>query len=310
MKKLVLLFLLTSLTFVSSKGQIWIEDDAVWHYDFYVSGSGFYKIELGTDTLIQNKNCQRYLITKYTFYQQPGGIYLQGPIINFPSEFTYVSEDTVFYYKNEKFYILFNFNSNVGDQWIVNDEPVLFPSCDSISKVEVIEKGEININGTNRNAILLQTVEGSPWGIDGWIVENIGPLGSQYLFPTGRNCNDSTIICFEQYSSKCFEDSRIGLYNPSGIDCEYLLTHVGIEESKKQFCQIYPNPTSDIINLIFHETGEYQMKLIDQSGKVVQSKILSEKKETINIKGLQNGMYILKFEDRQGNVILKKLIKK
>lgn len=310
MKKLTLLFLLISLTYVYANGQAWVESDAVWHYDFYVSGSGFYKIELGTDTLIQNKNCQKYLIKKYTFYSQPDGVYEQGPIIDYPPEFTHVSGDTVFYFKNGKFFTLFNFGANKGEQWVITDEPVPFPSCDSLSKVEVIETGEIDINGTNRRAILLHSVEGSPWGIDGWVVENVGPIGSQFLFPTGRNCNDSTIICFEQNNFKCFEDSSTGLYNPSGIDCEYLLTHVGIEESNNQFCRVYPNPTSDIINIILNETGECQMKLIDQFGKIVQSKILSENKESISLSELQNGTYILRIENKKGNLMINKLIKK
>jgi hypothetical protein len=310
MKKIILLTLLFNLIFSYSNGQVWVEDDAVWHYDFFVTGSGFYKIELGDDTLIQDKNCQKYSIKKYTFFSQPGGVYEEGPIINYPNEYTYISGDTVFYYKNDKFYILFNFNANVGDQWVVNDVPIPFPICDTISKVEVIETGEIEINGINRRAILLHTIEGSPWGIDGWVVENIGPIGSQFLFPTGRNCNDSTIFCFEQNSFKCFEDSRIGLYNPSGIECEYLLIYAGTDEIKSQICQVYPNPTSDIINILLKKFGEYKMSIIDQSGQSIQSINLCENKGTINLKGLPNGMYILKIENRQGNVILKKLIKK
>lgn len=310
MKKLVILFILTSLTFVYTYGQVWVENDAVWHYDFYVSGSGFYKIELGTDTLIQNKNCQKYLISKYTFFQQPGGVYVQGPIIDLPTEYTYTSGDTVFYYKNDTFYILYNFNVNIGDEWVVNCEPFPFPGCDSISKVEVIDIGEIEINGVSRRSIYLHTIEGSSMGIDGWIVENIGPISSQYLFPTGRNCNDSTIICFEQHFFKCFQDSLIGFYNPSGIDCEYLLNHVGIVENINKIFQIYPNPTSDIINIEFRETGKYHLTLFDQNGKIIISEKLSNRKKKINLTGFPNGVYTLGIETDKRNIITEKIIKK
>jgi hypothetical protein len=310
MRRLILLFLLVNIAFIYTIGQVWVEDDAVWHYDFYVSGSGFYKIELGTDTLIQNKNCRKYHINKYTFLQQQGGIYEQGPIIEYPSEFTHVSGDTVFYYKNDTFYTLFNFGAKVGDQWIINDEPVPFSSCDTLSMVRVLETGEVEINGINRRAIFLQTIEGSPMGFDGWVVENIGPIGgSQYLFPTMRNC-DSTIVCFEQKSFKCFQDSRIGLYNPSEIDCEYLLTHVGIKETKNPRCSVYPNPTSGVLNIFFNETGKYQMAIIDSKGKAIRSEILTERHETISVDGLQNGIYILRFDSGDGRSILKKIIKK
>ena len=310
MRKLVILIILTSLTFFYTYGQVWVEDDAVWHYDFYVSGSGFYKVELGTDTLIQNKNCQKYLITKYTFFQQQGGVYIQGPIIDLPTEYTYTSGDTVFYYKNDKFYTLFNFSANVGDKWIINDEPIPFPSCDSISRVEVIDTREIEINGVSRRTILLHTIESSPMGIDGWIVENIGPIGSQYLFPTGRNCNDSTVICFEQHSFKCYQDSLIGLFNPSGIDCEYLLNHVGTVENKNQIFQVYPNPTSDFINIEFRKPGKYQLTLFDHNGKIIISVKLSKKKEKINLIGLPNGVYTLGIETDKRIITTEKIIKK
>ena len=309
MKKLILLFILTSLTFISTNGQARFEDDAVWHYDFYVSGSGFYKIEIGTDTLIQNINCQKYLIKKYTFYQQPGGIYLKGPIIDLPHEYTYSSGDTIFYYKNNKFYTLFNFNASVGDMWVVNDELIPFPSCDSISRVEVIDTGSIMINGVIRRKILLHTIEGSPIGIDGWIIENIGPIGSQYLFPTGRNCNDSTVICFEQQSFKCYQDSLIGLFNPSAIDCEYLLNHVGVEETKNQTFRIFPNPTSDFVNIEFKGTGKYELTLFDQNGKIIISKKLTKKKERINLAGFSHGVYTLRIENDKRDITIERIIK-
>ena len=211
--KILLIFTMLFSTIFSfeTTAQVWVEDDAVWHYDFYVSGSGFYKIELGEDTLIQNKNCQKYIIRKYTFFSQANGIYLEGPVKDYPSEITHTSGDTVFRFKNDKFYTLFNFGADVGDQWIVDDKPVSDFDCDTLSRVRIVEKGEIEIYGNILRTIRLQTVSGSPRGLDGWVIENMGPIGSQYLFPTGRSCNDSTIICFEQYSFKCFEDSRIGL---------------------------------------------------------------------------------------------------
>ena len=310
MRKLVLLFILSSLTFVYTNGQVWVKNDAIWHYDFSYTGYGFYKIELGTDTLIQNKNCQKYLIKKHTFFHQPGDIYLQGPILDDPSEFTYISGDTVFYYKNDKFYTLFNFNANIGDQWIVNDEPGSLPNCDTISKVEVIDTGKIDINGINRKAILLHTVEGSPFGIDGWIVENIGPIWHQYLFPSFRNCNDSIVIDFEEHSFKCFQDSLIGLYNPSGIDCEYLLNHVGIVENKNQIFQVYQNPTSDIFKIVFSNMGEYQMTLFDQNGIIIISGKLSKIEDQINLTKFPNGVYTLRIETNRRNIITKKIVKK
>ncbi len=310
MKRIFVLFILTSLTIVSIYGQNWVKNDAVWHYDYYVTGSGFYKIEIGTDTIIQNKNCQKYLTKKYVFYLQPAGMYLLSAIDDISVDYTYTSGDTVFYYANNKFYTLYNFNANIGDEWVVNDEPNPLTSCDTLSKVKVIDTASFNINGINRRAILLETVVGSPMGIDGWIVENVGSIGAHLLFPSARVCNDTIVACEEQLVFKCFQDSLIGLYNPSGIECEYLLIHEGIAELKNQLFDVYPNPTSDFINIELRETGEYQLTLFDQSGRVIKSEKLTTKKEKINLTGFPNGVYTLRIESDKGGVTSKIIIKK
>jgi hypothetical protein len=135
---------------------------------------------LGNDTLISGKTCQRYLIKKHQFFSQPGGVFVEGPIIDIAKKYTHTSRDTVFHYQNNQFYTLFNFGANIGDQWIIDDEYQM-TGCDLESIVEVVD---IDINGTFRRAIHLETLDGSPLKMNGWIVENIGPIGDQYLFPT------------------------------------------------------------------------------------------------------------------------------
>jgi len=309
MKRVIFLLTISLITFSSLKSQNWVSNDAIWHYDFYVTGAGFYKVLLGNDTTIQNKICQKFITKKYEFWPQPSGIYIQGAVIDITPEFTYTSGDTVFYFEKNKFFVLFNFNANIGEEWVISDKTMTgVQGYDTLSRVKVLDTTSVNINGVLKKAILLQTIDGSLLGIDGWVVENIGPIGSQYLFPTGRN-SDSTVVCFEQHYLKCYQDSLIGLYNPSGIDCEYLLNHVGIDEKSEQLFTVYPNPTPDIFNIKFSKNGEYKITLYDQNGKIISVKNLSNAEGKINLSGLPNGVYVLKIENDNRNMFTK-IIKK
>jgi hemin uptake protein HemP len=176
--------------------------------------------------------------------------------------------------------------------------------------VEVMDTGSIVINGLTHKKILLQTVGKSPVGIDAWVVENIGPIGGQYLFPTGRNVYDSLIICFEIHSFKCYQDSVLGLFNPSGIECEYLLNHAGIADNSQQSdFHLYPNPSSDVLNIKFKEAEDYQMTIIDINGRIIKSQNLSKQHEKINISEFTDGLYYLRINTKTGNSISRKFIK-
>ena len=74
--------------------------------------------------------------------------------------------------------------------------------------------------------------------------------------------------------------------------------------------QIYPIPTSDYINIVFDESGKYQMTFINQIGRIIYSEILINRDAKINLTGLPNGTYILRIENEKGIIMAEKIIKK
>ncbi len=306
MKAITILLAINLLILTNLQGQNWVNNDAEWHYDFYGMGYGFYKLTLGNDTLIQNKICQKFLIKKYLFWPQPGGVYTLGGITDITPESTYASGDTVFYFENNNFFVLYNFNANIGDEWVISDEKVVgWQGYDSLSKVKVIDTGSVSINGNIKKRIQLQTIFGSPFGMDGWVVKDMGSTNN-YLFPTARN-SDSTMFDFELITFKCFQDSLLGLFNPSGIECEYLLNHLGLNESEPVSVFIYPNPTNRFVwsewdkaesfhIYVFNELGE---KLVDQSTNEIRTKLCLD--------NYPKGIYLLKVVSME-KTITKKII--
>ena len=249
------------------------------------------------------------MIKKHQFFSQPDGVYIEGPIIKLAERYTHTSGDTIFHYQNNQFSTLFNFGASIGDQWIIDNEYQM-TGCNLESIVEVIGKDNIDINGTFRRAIHLEILDGSPLKMNGWVVENIRPIGSQYLFPTNINCYDSTIVDFEEYNFKCFQDPRIDLYNPSNTDCEYLRTLVGLTDLKNEIFKIYPYPTSDILNIYFKRRDEYQMTILDYSGRVILEKKFSKSKEKINLDKLQKGIYLMRINNNDDIFRTERIIKK
>ena len=54
---------------------------------------------------------------------------MNGNLQDFGNHYTSVSGDTVFYLKNDQFYVLYNFGANIGDQWIIAENGI---KCDQL----------------------------------------------------------------------------------------------------------------------------------------------------------------------------------
>jgi hypothetical protein len=92
---------------------------------------------------------------------------------------------------------------------------------------------------------------------------------------------------------------------------------VGVEEEeliiKKYQLKMYPNPTSDIINLSLQENprDDLQLEVYNISGQLVFEKQLPafEKEQRINIQHLQSGVYLVKLMSENQVVYSGKIIK-
>lgn len=84
---------------------------------------------------------------------------------------------------------------------------------------------------------------------------------------------------------------------------------LGIEKNEiSDYLDIFPNPTSDIINLKSFETI-LSTEIIDFNGRIFQSSIQNKNEVTINLETLSSGMYFLKIATNKGSSI-QKIIKK
>ena len=303
----LLLFLITSM---SASAQVWIDQQATWHYDYWnVASVGFYDIEYVQDTIVGGKSTQQIEATRYQFGNDQSGTLVLISTLSFDPQFTYVSSDTVFYWNDDQFFTLFNFGASIGDQWQIGSTAPQFSTCHDSSFVEVTDTGLITINAVNYRTITLATVDSSSIGLQGTFVERYGFMDSSTTFqpfPRMMNCDETVVYEWDYLTFKCFEDDSFSLYNPSGEDCEYYLTHLGIEDPSPPTFELFPNPTSGIVTISTNQSGTIQV--IDCLGRLVHSAPILNL-EKIDLSSFENGTYTFVFQDETGTKARQHLVK-
>ena len=290
-----------------SKAQVWIDSGATWHYDYDANWwGGFYKLVYSQDSLINGQLCQLIETVVHTF-----GISAPPPddqIVYFGNDtldpnFTYVSGDTVFYLDNNEFFPLFSFGALIGDSWVISTTPMSGSMCNDTSRVEVIDTGHIVLNSSSYRYIVLQPTPNSPRVLSGIFVERFGDFGGSYgyhyLFPLGYNCDSMIIVEYSTFKFKCFEDNSFSLYNPSGEDCEYLLTHLDFEENVNSTFSVYPNPSSGNITIETSINESYQIDIYNLLGEMVSSFKVAGEINTIDVSDLSNGIYSVRLHSSE-----------
>ena len=305
MKKFLLFPIFISVLF-SAKSQNWAAPGAVWYYSTSnFTYTGYIRISKIADTLINGKTCD--VLEKY----RKGYNYMtsQFDSLVMGHEYTYTQNDTVFYYRFNQFFVLYDFNSAANDTWIAagwNNSP-----CSNTDTVTVDSSGTVIINSTTLKALWMPAITmGNPqWQFYGGnqpnmptIVEKMGCLG--YMFPEVHCVTDS----YEGGPLRCYSDSSGWSYQ-SGVSptCNFILgTNELIEEN---LFSIFPNPSSGVF-VINGEKKISEIEITDVFGRKVgnvQSTVGKGKIE-INLTKEAKGIYFVKVIGEEGKYSVKKII--
>ena len=316
MKNSILIF---SLLFVLNSGnaQVWVDDGAVWHYDYWnVAEEGYYEIKHIGDTLIEGELCKAFEGTRFSYGMVgPGEGYALFGESDLGTNYTYVSGDTVFYRNNDEFFVMLNFGAEVGDTWTISTFPY-WEVCAEPSQLEVTETGSILIDGSEYRTITVQPTSNSPFGFVGTFVERFGNISGfdpfSTPFPTPFQCEDlDAIVDWDNVKFKCFEDNSFDRYNPSGETCDWWKVNVGISEDVIDNLLVYPNPFSDFTTIRFGEelTGKNELIVRDIQGKkVFQTENIVGNEYVLMNNGLDAGIYLLSIVQEDKLIYNTKLI--
>ena len=270
--------------------QVWIEEGAVWHYDYSsLSGGGFIKITYEKDTLVDGINCQKLEPVKYNFTVDQFQNIIFLVTTDLTTQYTYSSGDTVFYYSENQFHILYDFGAQPGDTWNLGVDTNMMYCSESITHVDSV--GTMMINGQSYRWISLSSLGSSSVSLNGKIIERFGAIDG-YLFPVEQNCDSSIIVDFDGITFTCFEDNSFQLYNATSYDCEHLLSISDIEKSLSNH-KLYPNPTDGILSI---STGTVikKIEIFNIAGHIVKKLKVNKSNTSIDVSNLPEGHYILR----------------
>jgi len=72
---------------------------------------------------------------------------------------------------------------------------------------------------------------------------------------------------------------------------------------------IYPNPVADILNIELQDVGNYTVKIMDLSGKIIFDKMFEGNSTSINVSQLESANYILVISNKETTVSKKIIVK-
>ncbi len=283
----------------------WAPIGAKWYFNnvegYDPPSTGYVTIESIGDTLLIEKLAK---IMKITYFSSDGIIH------NLGFEYTYQDNNKIFYYKNGKYYLLYDFGAVIGDTLKIYSNKPNGCGFDTIGTIKIRETGISVINNDSLRFYEVIPVNNSIWTINGKIFERIGSM--QYMFPLTNNiCGLMDYI--EVGGLRCYTDSDFGIYKTVNYPCDTLMPYkTNIEYKPNQTINIFPNPVDDYLNIIItsKSTINLYLSIHNLLGVSLINNLINNDENKIDISLFNEGIYILKIIDSDGNLLfLKRIIK-
>ncbi len=284
MKKIIVLILLV-LSSLGLYSQQWCATGAEWYYTYFndFTTIGYWHIYLNGDTVIKNRTCN-ILESKITNSDYTVTI--------MPNIYTYLSNDTVYYYNNGNFYILYRFDAIKGDSWqtripceILGYDISFF--SDSMITFTVDTVKPMIINDSIYDVIYLHSSNES-WYMPSY-TKKIGAL--IFMFPVwGWGWLDP--VPFREL--RCYHDTTMSYSYNINYPCDTVMTSINDLEDINRIT-IYPNPSNDIV-YIKSDYPIYDIKIYNFYGEMVFNRSnFSICDLKIDTKDFSKGFYSIRF---------------
>ncbi|RFC53112.1 T9SS type A sorting domain-containing protein [Brumimicrobium aurantiacum] len=266
--------LMSMLISLGLNAQNWAPVGAEWYYSeipVQQEGVTFSKIEVEKDTIVNGQQCSKIIGN----FQCPWS----GP------QFTYESNDTIYFYNSEvdTFQFLFDIGASPGDTWEINYIPTSI-STDT-AKFIVDSVGQTNTAGETLRIVHItqMNVNDVNFGFYGPIIERVG---APQLLTNYFNCHPEGQI-------RCYSDQLINYHKDTSIPCDY--STVGLTEEAKSNINIYPNPVNNALKISSNFEKKYTYEIYNLIGeKVSFGGVLNNQ---IDVSSLEYGTYLLKLND-------------
>jgi len=173
---------------------------------------------------------------------------------------------------------------------------------DSLFNNTTIENCDIDYNSVNAAYIYNASLAGFDSVVVTWAIydsSGVNYLTETYYFGGG---NGVYSLALNVYCPQKSIDQYLKVY-----DQLYLSEELGITESTLNNLIIFPNPFSEYVSIQFEKTGDYEIELLDLTGRSISShKVTAQNTFILNsLNMLANGEYLLRINSDYESVIRK-----
>lgn len=280
----------------------WLEVGSEW---IYQHGHGFgpehYQVKFGIteETIFEGKNGVKMEQLQFG----SGNLSCAGFS---PPLYLYISNDSLFYASeiDSIYRLAVHFGANVGDSW----EFVTGGHVDVLEThiVTVNEVNTVDINGFNLRKLSLSYEFEATSGEEQFHhffpqpINITDVIGSEYMFfiPFGYGG-----ICDFETGTKlqCFSSESLSYQNPTFPSCDYILSS-GAKTSEINL-RVFPNPTSNEINLSFSQEINSTVYFYDLTGKLLSFYHINNRAITMDLEDFSSGMYLIKLPEYNQQIV-------
>jgi len=286
MKKATLFSLLFAIA-LQVNAQEFAPIGAIWHYTQGTINpdiTSFKTLESVADTTINGVTCKKIVEVERII-----------DTIKVTFQYMYSENDSVFFYKNGGFHLLYDFGANAGDTILLEyfmNLPMIIDST-----------GTIMVNNVERKIQYITCTDSLVFDCGKHVIEGIG--STLFMFPIADGELNGPL--------RCYQDDTTGLFlNPfhpnSGWnheDCEEIITGMA-ENEINEGITIYPNPTHSTLTVKnLHKASRY--KIINIHGDLLMQGNISETTE-IDLSSISKGLYFIELQNGEMQLV-KKIIR-
>lgn len=276
----------------------WAPVGAVWLYKgSSIVSDLYYKLAYEKDTVVFNKPVKKMVVTKFEYIgMAPNFVRTRDVFIS--NEYLYHSNDSVFWYNNNRFQLLYLFSAVTGSSWSIQKSSYFTCLNAGIPDTNTITLRNVQqLSLANRQFIVMDANPQPYWTIGTRIVKNIGSTQSPFPIPGHLGCSvvDGN-MGLSQYLT-CYYDNLRGRLDFGGLGkCQELITNtkdIYAREPNQSPFNLFPNPVSNTLNIL--NPYAYEIKTIsifDMYGKQYIS-VPNIDNTTLDVQHLPNGMYII-----------------
>lgn len=261
----------------------WFEKNATWHFEYnsFWEGSGYEKMSYQSDSLIDGKICKKISSDIYLINRQT----LDTTHIKRESKFLFEEDNSIWEYKNNNYFEIYNFNLEQGDTVAFMKFPSLKNNVCIVDSIEII-----NMNGIPLKKQLVAVYDDSKIFTKITIVEKLGVVNAPFSFFWNEFVPG--LMDGSHWKFRCYSDSLFQEVNFTNDDCEglpLLLSNKDNPANGNIF--IYPNPFTDKFCIETNGKKIEKLSILDLNGKIILEN--DGIYQSINLGNLMSGIYIL-----------------